>query len=120
MRQMIGAICGVGMLVFPLAVAAQGAAGFEGTYQGVSAQAAKYVGQGRCSPPNPVPAPLTVRGGSARWNDMEGTVSPQGTLALRRRDGWTMSGQIDPQGNVRAQASGTNCTYSYVWRRQSR
>jgi hypothetical protein len=72
MRQMIGAICTLGMLVFPIAVAAQGAAGFEGTYQGVSAEAAKYMGQRRCTPPNPVPAPLTVRGGNARWGDWRG------------------------------------------------
>jgi hypothetical protein len=54
--------------------------------------------------------------GGAGW---EATVSPQGTLVMRLPNTLRFDGQIDPQGNIRGQAAGTGCIYTYVWRKQA-
>jgi hypothetical protein len=96
---------------------------FDGKYVGVSRESSKTPAfPGAKCPPNGIPGPLTVRNGvigtpgTAGW---EGTVSPQGGLTVRNESAMRMDGQIDPQGNARAQYSGAGCIITYVWRKRS-
>jgi len=96
---------------------------FDGTYAGVSRDVSKYVtGRSQC-PPGGVPAPLTITNGAVTpgadggW---QGTVSPQGALVLRNQHASRIDAQIDGQGTIKGQFSGTNCVITFVWRKQSR
>ena len=68
-------------------------------------------------PTHQFPATLTVPNGVARTPAAEGTVSPQGVLALRGRDGIVRQGQIDAQGNATAKFVGAECVYTSKWRK---
>jgi hypothetical protein len=68
-----------------------------------------------------LPAPLTIVNGVARtqWvGTAEGSVSPQGALAIRNQRFSRVDAQIDPQGTVKGQYSGPGCTTMFVWRKQ--
>ena len=95
---------------------AQGVAGFDGTYTGISVTVQKF-GSINCSPRSESPPTLTVSNGAARTPTSHGTVSPQGALLLHRDHGSIMQGQIDAQGNAMAKVVGTDCLFTYVWRK---
>jgi hypothetical protein len=69
---------------------------------------------------NGVPFPLTITKGVVRSTPdyWEGTVGPQGNLVMRNGTRVLMA-QIDDQGIVRGQRSGTDCVTTWVWRKQS-
>jgi hypothetical protein len=83
---------------------------------------------GRCGdlPPR---GPLTIVNSHARYNKQEGTVGPQGELAMRLdptplgkgggQEGIevTTSGTIDANGTVRARRTGYYCRYDLIWRK---
>jgi hypothetical protein len=109
-----------------LPVAAQASApttAFDGTYTGISREVSKSPSapRARC-PPSGALAPLTIKNGvvvasgPAAW---EGTVSPLGALILRNERSIYVEGQIDPQGIIRAQYSGTGCITNFVWQKQT-
>jgi hypothetical protein len=96
---------------------------FDGTYAGISREVSKSPSAPRAKcPPSGGLAPLTIKNGvvvasgPAGW---EGTVTPQGGLILRNERSFRVDGQIDPQGTIRAQYSGTGCITTFVWRKQS-
>jgi hypothetical protein len=82
--------------------------------------------------------PLAIANGQARYHhsgprtewDFEGTVGPQGELAMRliplpvnvNARPWEImvSGRIDGSSTVSARQTGLNCQYDVVWRRQSK
>ena len=95
---------------------------FDGTYAGVSREVSKNPSAPRAKcPPSGALAPLTIKNGvvvasgSAAW---EGTVSPQGVLLMRNDRSVRVDGQIDPQGTIRAQYSGTGCMTKFVWQKK--
>ena len=53
----------------------------------------------------------------ARAGGFEGAVTPQGMLRLKSERAFVVEGQIDPQGSVQAQGSGTLCVWNYVWQK---
>ena len=76
--------------------------------------------------------PLTIVNGQARYTSatgrqLEGTVGPQGELALRfvappgsggyRPIELTVSGSIDGAGTVRARQSSNSCSYDFIWQK---
>jgi hypothetical protein len=96
---------------------------FDGEYIGVSRESSKTAGPGDAEcPSHRVPAPLTIWNGivgsdEASW---QGTVSPQGVLAMGNQRGWRVDGQIDNQGIIRGQGrNAAGCIATYVWRKQS-
>ena len=95
---------------------------FDGTYAGVSREVSKNPSAPRAKcPPSGALAPLTIKNGvvvasgSAAW---EGTVSPQGVLLMRNDRSVRVDGQIDPQGTITAQYSGTGCMTKFVWQKK--
>jgi hypothetical protein len=94
---------------------------FDGTYAGISRDVSKSPSAPRAKcPPSGALAPLTIKNGvvvsrPAAW---EGTVSPQGVLIMRNERSVRVDGQIDPQGTIRAQYSGTGCITSFVWQKK--
>ena len=119
MRGMIRVVCVTAMLASPIAAAAQGTNAFDGTYRGVSLTVEKYGGAvARCpAPSSPTPPMLTIANGMARAGGFEGAVTPQGMLRLKSERAFVVEGQIDPQGSVQAQGSGTLCVWNYVWQK---
>jgi hypothetical protein len=118
----------IACFAMPMPAAAQAPAptvtAFDGTYVGVSYNVSSYTGIGpsRCAPAA-VQAPLTITNGvvrSSQGGNLEGVVSAEGRLVTHRPNGNRIEGQIDPQGDIRAQFSTSNCLYEYVWRKQSR
>jgi hypothetical protein len=105
----------------PVGAWAQAAAGFDGTYGGVSLTAS---GSGHsCAASSPVPGPLTISGGSAKTAQgqavFQGTVNAQGALNLHSALGTVMTGKIDQSGNATAGlTTGHDCTYSFAWRKR--
>jgi hypothetical protein len=97
---------------------------FDGTYAGVSRAAAPYgSGPSRGCVASGVPAPLTITNGVVHTRARgywEGRVSPQGAVGMRKSDASRLDGQIDSEGTLRGQISGTNCVYTLIWRKQSR
>jgi hypothetical protein len=95
---------------------------FDGVYKGVSRESSAYAEARQQCPPGPsAPDALTITNGIARTAEgLEGTVSPQGGLVLRTPRSFRIDGQIDAQGTIRARGSGTRCTVTYVWQKQSR
>jgi hypothetical protein len=68
------------------------------------------------------PEPLTITNGvikSTGGPEWEGTVNPQGGLALHSPRGSRIDAQIDAQGTIRGQMAGTSCVFTYVWRKQA-
>jgi hypothetical protein len=97
---------------------------FDGTYAGVSREVSKNPSAPRAKcPPSGALAPLTIKNGvvvasgSAAW---EGTVSPQGVLLMRNDRSVRVDGQIDPQGTITAQYSGTGCMTKFVWQKKGK
>ena len=97
---------------------------FDGTYAGVSREVSKSPSAPRAKcPPSGGLAQLTIKNGvvvasgPAGW---AGTVSPQGVLLLRNERSSRVDGQIDPQGTIRAQYSGTGCITAFVWQKKSK
>ena len=95
---------------------------FDGTYAGISREVSKNPSAPRAKcPPSGALAPLTIKNGvvvasgSAAW---EGTVSPQGVLLMRNDRSVRVDGQIDPQGTITAQYSGTGCMTKFVWQKK--
>jgi hypothetical protein len=96
---------------------------FDGKYVGVSRQSSKSGSNpgAKCTP-NGVPAPLRIKNGviaGAGSGGWEGSVSPQGRFMMRNARSARIDGQIDPQGNIKAQYSGPVCIVTYVWRKRS-
>lgn len=103
----------------------QSANAFDGTYQGVSTTAAS--GGSACVPSVPVPRPLTISNGAARFEAgmngstvFQGTVSAQGDLTMRDNLANRLNGKIDPSGK----ATGTvhigeqNCVLTAIWQKK--
>jgi hypothetical protein len=114
----------------PVAAQARGPMmAFDGQYVGVSGDTISTPGpepQGtpnrrRCGGVAGVPAPLTITNGAVRsiGGSWEGAVSPQGAVVMRDGVSRRAEGQIDSQGTIRAQYSGTSCGVALVWRKQS-
>jgi len=96
---------------------------FDGKYAGVSREFSKSPGapRAKCTP-NSTPAALTIKNGVVEMpggQGWQGTVNPQGTLAMHNRGELRFDGQIDNQGTIRGQAANTGCIYTFVWRKQS-
>jgi hypothetical protein len=96
-------------------------AAFDGTYFGVSRifeESTAPVNEGRtwtrfCLAYGP-PVALTIANGIARARNLEGSVSPQGILAMR--DFWNhFDGRIDSHGTVAGRLGGAACNYLVVW-----
>jgi hypothetical protein len=126
MRNITSAICVIiSGLVLPLPlVAQQTTTAFDGRYRGVSNELGRATATLSCRlpPPNPVPPPLTISNGQAQTaalGGLQGTVNAQGALVMRNNNnGQRFEGQIDAQGQVAGQVSGTNCYWRVVWQRQ--
>jgi len=132
-RHAIPALCPrAGVIIVSLALATSVAAQapgstttvFDGTYAGVSREyswiANPTPGNNVKCGQNGVPFPLTITKGVVRstpdyWG---GTVGPQGTLVMRNGTR-VLTAQIDNQGIIRGQRSGTDCATTWVWRKQS-
>jgi hypothetical protein len=119
------ALFSIAALTLATPVAAQNPApttAFDGTYAGISREVSKNPSAPRAKcPPSGALAPLTIKNGvvvasgSAAW---EGTVSPQGVLLMRNERSVRVDGQIDPQGKITAQYSGTGCMTKFVWQKK--
>ena len=95
---------------------------FDGKYAGVSREMSKSPSapRAKCTPSG-VPAPLTITNGIIRstGGSWEGTVNPQGTMVMRNSSAARIDAQIDSQGTIRGQYSGTGCIQTYVWQKAS-
>jgi len=95
---------------------------FDGEYVGVSRESVRPASaQDAKCPPDGVSAPLTIWKGAvwshgATW---QGIVSQQGVLAMQNSKSTRLNGQIDAQGTIKGQTSGTDCLTTFVWRKQS-
>jgi hypothetical protein len=112
---------------------------FDGQYVGVSIdppsrrdeESNGARNRARCNTVAGVPDPLTITNGivrsppvdrasgSALQGSWEGTVSPQGAVVMRDGLSHRADGQIDSQGTLRVQYSGTACAAALAWRKQS-
>jgi hypothetical protein len=138
MRRQIGLLWIVGFLGSVAAADAQtppSPAGtpFDGTYRFVSSAPVNKTfmtrkGQvGQC--PDRTAGPLTVAQGQARYTSatgyqLQGTIGPQGELAMRsagpgisRPIELSVSGRVDGTGTVRARQRSNSCSYDFVWQR---
>jgi len=106
---------------------------FDGTYQAVSSAnvnqmfIAQKGNMGVC--PDRMPGPLTIVHNQARYTDasgdeVDGTVGPQGELAMRAEEpggaramDLDVSGSIAANGTVRARQEGNSCSYDFVWQK---
>jgi hypothetical protein len=104
---------------------AQSTTAFDGTYQGVSTTANS--GGSACVPSNPVPRPLTIRNGMARFEAgmsgatvFEGAVTPQGDLTMRDTLADRLDGKIDASGKATGSVNigDRNCLFTAVWQKQ--
>jgi hypothetical protein len=119
------AICVIAGLALPLPLAAQQTTtAFDGRYRGVSNEMGRTTASLACRvpPPNPIPPALTISNGKAQTmalGGLQGTVNTQGALVMRNgSNGQRFEGQIDAQGRVTGQVSGTNCYWRVAWQRQ--
>jgi hypothetical protein len=68
-----------------------------------------------CPPNLPALPPLTVANGQAVWKGpnfaFQGSVTPEGVLAMNSSTGQTFQGQFDQMHVLRAHVVGPNCTY---------
>jgi hypothetical protein len=144
MQKGIGWLWMVGFLGWLAAADAQtppsstAGAAFDGTYEFVSSTklAETYIATGtsrmaQC--PDRIAGPLTIVNGQPRFTifipgkpaEFEGTIGSQGELAMRsvlpntgaRPTERMLRGRIDGTGTVRAQLSGVNCNYDFIWRK---
>jgi hypothetical protein len=141
MRRRIGLLSIVGFFGLIAVADAQtpsptAGASFDGTYRLVSSVKLNktYVSRkgqtGLC--PDRTAGPLTIAQGQARYTSatgyqLEGTVGPQGELAMRaiappigggsQPIEINVSGRIDGTGTVRARQSTRSCRYDFVWRK---
>jgi len=138
MRRQIGLLLIVGFLGSVAAADAQTPPSpvgtpFDGTYRFVSSAPVNKTlmtrkGQvGQC--PDRTAGPLTVAQGQARYTSatgyqLQGTIGPQGELAMRsagpgisRPIELSVSGRVDGTGTVRARQRSNSCSYDFVWQR---
>jgi hypothetical protein len=126
MRSLLPVVTASLALAMPVAAQAPGSTTtvFDGTYAGVSREyswvANPTLGNNAKCGQNGVPFPLTITNGVVRSTPdfWEGTVSSQGTLVMRNGTR-LLTAQIDNQGTIRGQRSGTDCATTWVWRKQS-
>jgi hypothetical protein len=82
-----------------------------------------------CPPANP-PAPLTIAGGVARynnallppssaWTELEGSVNAQGELVMRSPSGVRLNAQLDGRGTIEGRVSGF-CGHHIVWQKEAK
>jgi hypothetical protein len=106
---------------------------FDGTYRAVSSAKVNqmYVEEkGNMIPcPDRMPGPLTIVQGQARYTDasgdqVDGTVGPQGELAMQvvapgraRAMELDVRGNIAGNGTIRARQQGYSCSYDFVWQK---
>ena len=106
---------------------------FDGKYQAVSSAKVNqmFIAQkgnmGVC--PDRMPGPLTIVHNQARYTDasgdeVDGTVGPQGELAMQAEEpggaramDLDVSGSIAANGTVRARQEGNSCSYDFVWQK---
>jgi hypothetical protein len=125
----------VGLCCLPAFAYAQSGAGarFDGTYRLVSSAKVsetytdKGGNTGIC--PNRAAGPLTIARGQARYTSetgrqLNGTVGPQGELAMRaiepgssRAVELRVNGTVDAAGAARARQLGFGCSYDFVWQK---
>jgi hypothetical protein len=126
MRKLATTIGAAAVMVMSSSALAQTAStAFDGTYAGVSRRMeGGPMGGGSaraCAIPDGVPAPLTIANGAARAgsgdNPMEGSVTPQGALVMRTRNGGRFDGQIDAQGRAAGRLT-FSCSYQLIWQRR--
>ena len=116
-------------------VAAPSMAGtpFDGTYRPVSSANVNATYTSRKGQTAPCPArragPLHIENGQARYTSatgyqLQGTIGPQGELAMRsagpgisRPIELSVSGRVDGTGTVRARQRSNSCSYDFVWQR---
>ena len=96
---------------------------FDGTYTGVSVENLGNLWEGstlNCPNYADVP-PVTIVNGVAQFQPrnmtFQGSVKPQGALAMRIGDGQWFQGQIDNQYVLTALVHGGTCGYRFSWRR---
>ena len=110
----------------PVAAQAPGSATtvFDGTYAGVSREyswvANPTPGNNAKCGQNGVPFPLTITNGVVRSTPdyWEGSVNPLGSVVMRNGTR-VLTAQIDNQGTIKGQRSGTDCATAWVWRKQT-
>jgi hypothetical protein len=93
---------------------------FDGKYIRVSRESSQTASApGAECPPDGVSAPLRIVHGVV-WSigGWEGTVSPQGAVVMRNLKFPRVDAQIDPQGTISGQTSGTECFTTFVWHKQ--
>ena len=89
---------------------------FDGEYVGVSRESSGS----SCRLENRVPPTLIIRNGLVTGGSWQGSVNPQGVVAMGSRRAPRVDGQIDNQNVIRAQGktSDDGCTVTFVWRKQ--
>ena len=96
-------------------------AAFDGKYIGVRRESPNTVSASgvECAPDG-VPAPLTITYGvvDSAWG-WDGTVNLRGAVAMWNPKWKQVDAQIDAQGTIKGQTSGTDCLTTFVWRKQS-
>jgi hypothetical protein len=114
--------------VIPSVASGQTTTAFDSTYQGVS-NTASAGGGPNCGSFAPVPRPLTISNGVARFEGglkgtaiFQGNVSPQGYFTMRDNLANRIDGKVDPSGKATASITlgGANCTLSAVWQKQQK
>jgi hypothetical protein len=106
---------------------------FDGTYRAVSSAKVNqmYVAEkgNMAVCPDRMPGSLTIAQGQAQYTDasgdqVDGTVGPQGELAMRAVESGgarpmelDVSGSIAATGTIRARQEGYSCGYDFVWQR---
>jgi len=104
---------------------------FDGIYRAASSAKVNQMymsDNGQMLPcPDRMPGPLKIVQGQARYTDasgdpVDGTVGPQGDLAMRavepggaRAMELDVRGSIAANGTVRARQQGYSCSYDFVW-----
>jgi hypothetical protein len=106
-----------------IAMAANAASPFDGTYVGVSATLSGTTTGGRSNSCVQVtaPPPVTVANGHAegKWGDqtLQGDVGGDGKLVMHGNLNGRFEGQIDASGALKGNYAGY-CIYGLVWRRR--
>ena len=106
---------------------------FDGIYRAASSAKVNQMymsDNGQMLPcPDRMPGPLTIVHNQARYTDasgdeVDGTVGPQGELAMQAEEpggaramDLDVSGSIAANGTVRARQEGNSCSYDFVWQK---
>jgi hypothetical protein len=111
-------------LMAPHIAQAQSPTAFDGTYLGVSNAAS---GSGpNCSVFAPVPRPLTIQNGVAKFDGglkgataFQGNVTPQGAFTMKDNLANTITGRIESGGKATAgiHMGESNCVLTAVWQK---